>query len=320
MLTGMTMALALALAAAPVASEITAPGPSAPLAGTLLDAGRGTPVVVIVPGSGPTDRDGNNPLGVTAASYRLLAEALAARGISTVRIDKRGMFGSRAAIPDANAVTVAAYADDARAWARVAAARTGAKCAWLLGHSEGGLVALAAAQRPAGLCGVILVAAPGRRFGTAMREQLRANPANAPLLPPALAAIDTLERGERVDAAALPAPLQPLFNPAVQPFLIDLFAQDPAALAARVTLPLLIVQGDRDLQVATADADALARAAPRATLAILPGVNHVLKAAPADRAGNAATYADPSRPIAPGVVDAVTTFIDRPGSTRGEAR
>src|SRR3954466_8477510 len=98
------MMLALALA---VERPLTAPGPQGPLAGTLLDAGKGAPVVLIIPGSGPTDRDGNNPMGATAAPYRLLAEALADNGVSTVRIDKRGLGGSKAAVADGNKVTIA---------------------------------------------------------------------------------------------------------------------------------------------------------------------------------------------------------------------
>ena len=309
-----TMMAAVAKSAA-IASAVTIAGPQGPLAGTLLDARseaeRRAPVVVVIPGSGPTDRDGNSPLGMTAASYRLLAEALAARGVSTLRIDKRGMFGSKAAVADANAVTIADYAADAHRWAAEAAKRTGGRCAWLLGHSEGGLVALKAAQDPRGLCGVILVAAPGRPLGAVMREQLRANPANAPLLSPALATIDALESGKRVDPATLPPPLDALFRAEVQGFLIDAFAQDPVTLAARITLPVLIVQGDRDLQVAVADAQALAKADPKATLAIVPGVNHVLKAVGEDRAANLAAYADPSLPVAPAVVDAIAKAAGR---------
>ena len=89
-------------------------------------------------------------MGVAAAPYRMLAEGLAARGVATVRIDKRGMFGSAGAIADANAVTIADYAADVHAWVKAARARTGASCVWVLGHSEGGLVALAAAQQPDG--------------------------------------------------------------------------------------------------------------------------------------------------------------------------
>lgn len=308
-----TSLLAAALAAAqPAERPITAPGPLAPLSGTLMDAGEKAPVVLIIPGSGPTDRDGNNPLGVKAAPYKLLAEALAGRGISSVRVDKRGLFGSKAATGDANKVTIADYAADTAAWAASIRTETGAECVWLLGHSEGGLIALAAAQQSEGVCGVISVAAIGRKFGAVLRDQLTSNPANAPVLQPALEAIDSLETGKRVDAASLPAPLRPLFADEVQPFLMDLLAQDPAALAASLKVPLLIVQGDADFQVMVDDAKALAAAQPKAKLAVLPGVNHVLKIpAGADRAANLGAYADPSLPIAPSVVETIAEFVKR---------
>ena len=314
MMMGMMM-LAAAIGAAPIAlqtADVTVPGPAGPLAGTLIDAGKGAPVVVVIPGSGPTDRDGNSPLGITAASYRLLAESLATKGVSTIRIDKRGMFGSKAAIADPNAVTVADYAADAHAWAAEAAKRTGNRCAWLLGHSEGGLVALKAAQNAQGLCGVILVSAPGKPLGETMKAQFRANPANAPILAPALAALDAFAAGQRVDPTTLPAPLPMMFPAGVQGYMIDLLAQDPAALAARVAVPMLIVQGDRDIQVPVDDAKALAAADPKARLVLLPAVNHVLKRVDTDdRAANVATYRDPSLPIAPAVPDAIAAFVKR---------
>lgn len=310
----MTMALLFATtlaATSPIEKPVTAPGPLAPLAGTLTDAGDRSPVVLVIPGSGPTDRDGNNPLGVKAASYRLLAGALAAKGISTARIDKRGMFASKAAVADANAVTIADYANDVHSWTKSLRTETGAKCIWLLGHSEGALVALKAAQKPTGICGVIMVAGPGRKLGGVMREQLRANPANAPILAPALGAIDAIEAGRKVDSSALPAPVRPLFAEAVQGFLIDLMAQDPAALARTLKVPLLILQGDRDLQVSVADARLLGAAQPGARVALLEGVNHVLKAAPEDRAANLATYGDPSLPVAASLVEEVAAFVRR---------
>ena len=305
--------LAAALSAAPpVERQLTAPGPLAPLAGTLLDAGKRAPVVVILPGSGPTDRDGNNPLGVTAAPYRLLAQGLAQRGITTVRIDKRGLFGSRAAIANPNAVTIADYAADAHAWAKAARAATGARCVWLLGHSEGGLVALAAGQDRKDLCGIISISAAGRRLGTIIREQLVANPANAPLIAPAFAALARLEARQRFNNADIPVALQPLFGAAIQLYMIDVLAYDPARLAASLRLPLLIVQGDRDLQVNVADANALAAAQPKARLVVLPGVNHVLKnVTTTDRAANIATYANPSLPVSTAVVDAVASFVKK---------
>jgi pimeloyl-ACP methyl ester carboxylesterase len=291
---------------------MTVPGPQGPLAGTLLDAGGKAPVILIVPGSGPTDRDGNNPLGITAAPYRLLAEALAAKGVSSVRIDKRGMFGSKAAVADANSVTVADYAADTHGWVAAIRQRTAAPSVWVLGHSEGALVALAAAQQPEGICGVILVSGAGRKLGDVIRDQLRANQANAALLDPAMAALDSLERGEHVDVTAMHPALQNLFAPQVQDFLIDVFRRDPTKLAGSLTVPLLVVQGERDLQVSTADAKLLAAAQPKATLVLLPKMNHVLKDVDSDdRAANLATYADPSLPVDPGLVDAIAQFVKR---------
>ena len=304
--------LDLILAAAAVAAPMTIPGPQGNLAGTFVDGGKHAPVVVIIPGSGPTDRDGNNPLGVKAAPYRMLAEGLAGKGVSTLRIDKRGMFESKAAIADPNAVTVADYAADAHAWADAARRRAGAKCAWLLGHSEGALVALAAAQKPAGLCGVILVSGPGRKLADVLRDQLRANPANAPLLPQAMGAIDSLEAGKTVDSTGFAAPLQGLFNAKVQPFLMDLMRQDPTGEIARISLPVLIVQGAKDIQVSVADANALHAAQPKAKLAIIPGMNHVLKDVEGDdRAANLATYGNPDLPVDPSAVETIAAFVKR---------
>lgn len=295
--------------ASPKVGEVTAPGPQGALAGTMIDAGKGAPILLIVPGSGPTDRDGNNPLGITAASYRLLAEGLAARGISSVRTDKRGMFGSKAAIADANQVTIADYAKDVGAWVGAIRKQTGAKCVWVAGHSEGSLVALAAAQRPAGMCGVVSISGPGRKLGDVMRAQFRANPANAPILDPALKAITALEQGRDVPVAELPGPLSTVFAPRVQGYLKTLLPMDPARLAARLTVPLLIVQGETDLQTGVADAATLASAQPKAKLMVFEGVNHVLKAAPLDRAANLATYSDPSLPVASAVIEAIARFV-----------
>ncbi|MDO9338009.1 MAG: alpha/beta hydrolase [Caulobacter sp.] len=297
-----------AQAADPVSTEVEIAGP---LKGTLLrPAGvKAPPVVVILAGSGPTDRDGNNPLGVRGATYRLLAEGLAAEGIASLRVDKRGMFASKAAAADPNRVLIDDLAVDARAWAAKARAETGAPCAWLAGHSEGSLVALVAAQRPDGVCGLILLSGGGRKLGTILREQLQANPANAPILPQALPAIDALEAGRHADTAGMHPGLLPLFHPSVQDFLINAMAKDPALLAAAYRGPVLILQGSTDIQVSLADANLLKSAQPKATLTVLDGVNHLLKAAPAERAANIATYANPDLPLAPAVVPAVAGFI-----------
>jgi alpha-beta hydrolase superfamily lysophospholipase len=266
--------------------------------------------VVMVPGSGPTDLDGDNPLGVRAATYRLLAQALAQHGIATLRIDKRGLFSSTSALADPDAVTLADYAQDALAWVGEASRRSGLPRVFLLGHSEGGLVVLEAALRaPEAVAGLILAAAPGRRLGDVLREQLIANPANAPLLGQALDALDRLERGDGVEAATLHPALAPLFRPSAQGYLADLMARDPAAMLARTSMPALVLHGTHDLQVSDLDAEKLASARTGVELRMLEGVNHVLKAAPADRAGNFEVYGRADLPIDPQAVEAIAVFV-----------
>jgi uncharacterized protein len=311
--------LALAASVPSVAAEpieLTAPGPLGPLAGTLIDTGGADPMLLILPGSGPTDRDGNNSLGITAASYKMLADALATRHISTLRADKRGQFGSKAAVADANAVTINDYAKDAKSWIDVVRSRAPRKCVWLLGHSEGGLIALQAARGNKRVCGVILLATPGRRLGDVFREQFRSNPANAPIMHDALRTIDGLEAGQRVDVSAMHPALQRFFGSAVQGFLIDLFAKDPAEMAAKIRVPTLVVQGERDIQVTVADARALVRKRPDAELFLIPAMTHVLKDAETrDRASIMATYSNPSLPVSALLVEAITSFICGPKQT-----
>ncbi|WP_225026219.1 alpha/beta hydrolase [Xinfangfangia pollutisoli] len=302
----LAQALAALFLSAPVgAVEMQIPGPLGPLAAQAIAVQDARHVVVLIPGSGPTDRDGNGPL-VRSDTYRLLAEGLAEAGIASVRIDKRGLFSSAGAIADPNAVTLADYAADARAW--VVEAQGLAPCVWLMGHSEGGLVALlAAGDPPPGLCGVILLATPGRKVGQLMVEQVAANPAMFFLMGEMRAIVADLEAGTPRPAQTIPLPLRPLFPPELQPYLIDVFAHDPAQLAAGWSGPALIVQGGRDIQVTPADADILARAMPQARRQDLPLATHMLKD---DLPGQPfATYANPALPLDPALIPAISAFL-----------
>ena len=290
--------------------EIRIDGPAGPVVGTLTDPGADAPAIVWIAGSGPTDRDGNSPAGVTGGVYKQLAETLAAEGVAMLRFDKRGMFASESAIADANDVTLAGYADDARGFVEALRA-AGRDCVWLAGHSEGGIVALTeAARNPDGLCGVLLVASPGRPIGPILREQLGAQ-LPPPMMAQAETAIASLEAGERVDVSDMAGPLKGLFNPAVQDYLIELATNDPADLARQVAVPMLIVSLDEDIQVGGADADALSAAQPGATRVDVPGVNHVFKPveAGAGRMMNVMTYANADLAIDPAVAAAIAAFV-----------
>ena len=289
---------------------LEAPGPTGPLKGTLLTPNsKPTSVALIIPGSGPTDRDGNNPLGVNASPYRLLAEGLASKGFATLRIDKRGMFASASAVDNPNAVTIADYVDDVRAWVKVLRREIQTPCIWIIGHSEGGLVALASAQDE-DVCGVILVATPGRPMGEVLRGQFKANPANAFLLEEALPIIDALEHQRRVNTKNIHPVLQNLFNPEVQGFLIDAFSYNPSQLISTISKPVLVLQGQRDIQVEEMDARKLQTANPQASLVILPNMNHVMKEVTSDNIEeNITSYAEPALSLAPGLIESIGSFL-----------
>lgn len=299
-------ALLLAASGA-LAQPVQIAGPAGPLEAEMIAVADAAHAVVLIPGSGPTDRDGNAPqMGLRSDMYRQLAEALAAEGVASLRIDKRGFFGSAAAIADPNDVTIAAYAQDARDWVTHAAGL--APCVWIAGHSEGGLVALVAAQDPpAALCGLILLAAPGRPVGQLLLEQMRAMPGTAPLMPEIEATVAAFEGGRRIALDDLPPALRPMFPPEVQGFMSDLFSYDPSEVAADWRGPVLIVQGDADIQIRPLDADLLAAALPQATRADLPDATHMLKP---DLPGQPlATYTDPDLPLHPGLVPTIMALL-----------
>ncbi len=305
----LSLILAAALLGDPVATEVTLPTLPAPVGGTLLAPEDPRAVAVILPGSGPTNRDGDSHLGIAAGTYRLLAEGLAGEGVASLRIDKRGIAGSASPAFSEADLRFSHYVDDARAWAAEAAARTGQPCAWLIGHSEGALVALAAADDHPGICGLVLLSGAGRPARVVLEEQLGPQ-LPEPLRSQAFHALAELEAGRLVENT--PPMLGALLRPSVQPYLVSWLQLDPAALIAAWDGPVMIGQGTTDIQTTETDARAMAEAQPEAKLVLWEGVNHVLKVAPADRAANLATYGDPSLPLADGVVDDVAGFILRP--------
>lgn len=305
--------LPLFLPALAMAEPVHIPGPQGPLGAEMIAVTGATHAVIIIPGSGPIDRDGNAPpIGLSTEAYRLLAEGLAEQGIASLRIDKRGFYSSAEAIADPNDVTIAAYAQDARNWLNYASGI--APCVWLAGHSEGGLVALVAARNsPENLCGLILLATSGRPTGQLMIEQFEANPVNGPLLPELRAIIADLEAGQSRDPTAVTPILQPLFTAGLQRYMIDLFSHDPAEIAKEWKGPVLIVQGNEDIQVRPYDASLLEDALPQARRVNLVGGTHMLKAAVA---GNPfTTYTDPAQPLHEALISGIVSFIEESSTT-----
>jgi pimeloyl-ACP methyl ester carboxylesterase len=263
------------------------------------------PVVLLIAGSGPTDRDGNSAmLPGKNDSLKMLAEGLAAKGIASLRYDKRGIGESRSAMTAEQELRFETYIDDAAAWAKQLKKDPRFSKVVIVGHSEGALIG-AVAARKAAAAAYVSIAGVGRPADAVLRAQLMGK------LPP-----DLRETSDRILGALkdgntvteVPASLAALYRPSVQPYLISWFRYDPAEEVKKLTIPVLIVQGTTDMQVSVDDARALAAAKPDPKLEIIEGMNHVLKMV-ADPTKQVASYSDPSLPVAPRLVDAIAGFV-----------
>ena len=295
--------------AAAVQSPYTIKSGALELGGTLVMPRGATgrvPVVVIIAGSGPTDRNGNSLMGIRPNSYAQLAWQLAGRGIATLRYDKRGMPGTKGTF-DLTKMTLDDFAADARAAAESLAHDSRFSKVVLLGHSEGSALALIAARQGAPVAGVISVSGLGRPLGVVMREQLARQFDSATLVRYDTAMAQYL-RGEQ--PKDVPPQLGPLFVPINLSFMKSLTSFDPPAAIRAVHQPVLIVQGGRDVQVTVADAERLHAAKPDAQLVVVPLANHVLKqTTDTTLVGQMPTYQNPAVPIMPDVANGIADWI-----------
>jgi len=306
LLTLITMLPALAQAQRLQNLQMTVQVPDGRLHGSLLlpKTDAPVPVALLIAGSGPTDRDGNNPMGRND-SLKRLAQALASSGIASLRYDKRGVGQSRALAPDESKLVVEDYVDDAVAWAKLLQADPRFSSVVLIGHSEGALIA-SLAEPTVNPAALITLAGSGRPIDTLVREQLQGR------LPPSLLAtanylIDKLKAGKIHQQ--IPEVLQVLFRPSVQPYLISLFRQDPAEAFAGTTAPALIIQGTHDIQVEPQDAVSLNRARADAELALIEGMGHVLRITSKEHAQQINTYNQPELPIARALPERISQFL-----------
>ena len=277
------------------------------LEGTLLipSAGKKIVVALIIAGSGPTDRDGNNAM-MKNNSLKMLAEDLTKNGLATLRYDKRGVGQSKVAgIKEAD-LRFENYIEDASLWIEFLSKDKRFKSIIIIGHSEGSLIGMIAAQHKKAKK-FVSIAGVGQPAADILRTQLAAqSPIALAMSEPILA---KLELGETVDD--VPQGLYTLFRPSVQPYMISWFKYDPAAEIARLNKPMLIVQGTTDIQVSEDDAEKLAQANPRAQSKIIDGMNHIMKTSELDRQKKIQTYRDPDLPLAAGLIDAITSFINQ---------
>jgi uncharacterized protein len=280
------------------------------LQGTLVrPASRGAhPAVLIVGAAGPLDRDGNNPPGIRTNSYKLLAEALGNAGITSLRYDKRGVGSSAAAAVQGVELTVNIYAADVATTANWLSTQSDVSKVVIIGHSDGALQALMAADLTK-VASFVLLSAPGREPGIGLRDQLVRQPMSEADRAAGLSIMNALESD--IDIGVVPANLQDMFRPSMQPLLRSILRLDPQMLLVNRREPVLIIGGGADRQITKADFDALIVARRDATTLWSANMTHTLKSAdPADpRQLNIST--DSARPLAPDVAAAIIAFVRR---------
>jgi pimeloyl-ACP methyl ester carboxylesterase len=262
-------------------------------------------VALFIAGSGPTDRDGNN-LAMKNNSLKMLANELAKNGIASLRYDKRGIGNSKTVGFKEADIRFENYINDAKEWVIYLKKELKFSNIVVIGHSEGSLIGMIVSQDKA-VSKYVSVAGAGQPADKIIREQLKSQPLSVTI--PSNSILDELVKGKTVENT--PQILNALFRPSVQPYLISWFKYDPQKEIAKLKIPVLIVQGTTDIQVSLDDANRLAKALPKAKLAIIEGMNHVLKPAPADAQTNIQTYSQPDLAIKKELIDNLIPFLVR---------
>lgn len=266
------------------------------------------PVFLIISASGPTDRYGNSfSVPGKNDAYKQTALALRAKGFAFATYDKRGAGESFYFVDKEEDFTFDSYINDASAAVKKLKADKRFSKVIVLGHAEGSLVGMIAARR-GGADGFVSLSGRGLSIQEVLKMQLASAELEPGVLAESLKVLSSLENGKIVKD--IPENLNSLFRESVQPYLISWMQYDPRGEIALLGKNVLIIQGDRDLQISTDDTEALKTSNTEAQVVIISNMNHVLKDISADVSdeGNWRTYSDPNYPLGAGLVDILEAF------------
>lgn len=271
--------------------------------GTLLAPRQETvPLAIIINGSGPIDRNGNEMM-TKNNSAKKLAEALAKKGIATFRYDKRTLKAQQLNI-DEKDMRFDDFIDDAKAVIKRFSELPNYSSLYIIGHSQGSLVGMIAAQEKAD--GFISIAGAGQTIDSLIVEQIgRQMPG---LEESARTAFNELRANGKVKDYN--QGLASLFKKSIQPFMFSWMKYDPQQEIKKLEMPVLIINGDNDLQVNTNEAEKLKAAKPEAELVIIENMNHIYRIIDKnDDIANQKSYNEPQRPISNEMVEQISNFI-----------
>ena len=309
--------------AAPVSEDITWEIEQTTVSATLtIPDGRGPfPAVVLVPGSGPTDRNWNSPLiPGTNGSGRLLAEELSKNGIIVLRYDKRftGPYAKGNMVFMYGKISLQSHMDELSGAVAMLRARKDVDQQWIfaLSNSEGAIHALNyQLQREPKFAGLILTSPPGRSFKDLIHSQIGMQVAVLPNATEFMRHYDQLAKDfvdqkpftpDTVVTDGVNNLIKSFYQPAGLPFMREIFELDPAALLGADTAPALVLIGKKDIQVDwQVDGPLLGKTAHNNIVFSYPkDADHLLKYEPKPRpelsaAGVQAGYNVPDRILDP---------------------
>jgi len=272
---------------------------------TIPEISAKVPVVLMIAGSGPTDRDGNNAYGLSTDCSKMIAYELAQKGIASVRYDKRGIGESSKAMKSEEELVFDDYINDTVNWVQMLYKDKRFSKVAILGHSEGSLIGMIAAEKTK-VDAFISVAGMGHSFYDTLKRQLSSQPID--VYNECVHIMDELKKGNTT--TDISKEYYSLFRPSVQPYLISLFKYEPTVEIKTLNIPVLIIQGTTDLQVTVEDASLLKASKPDAVLKIIDGMNHILKDAPMEQEKNSETYANPKLPLSCEFKENLIDFIN----------
>ncbi len=272
--------------------------------GTLINSNNtNSNLAIIISGSGPTDRNGNNT-SLKSDYLKMLAEGLQQNGISTYRYDKRGVGKSVGDLKSGNEIKFSDYINDVVSIIKHFKDSKKFGEVVVIGHSEGALIGMIASQSIADK--FISIAGAGEDYLTLIERQLSIQPPFVRSMSEPI--IEKLKNKKLVDS--VPPLLNSLFRSDVQSYLIDASSFNPVDEISKLNMPILIIQGSTDIQIDVSDALILHKAAKNSRLEIIEGMNHIFRQASDNRILNLQTYGNPELPIDNNMVNLISEFID----------
>lgn len=288
--------------AKPRETELAIATKNVTIQGTLIKVAKSNaPLVIIIPGSGPTDRNGNNAM-MKNNSLKYLADALKKNNISSYRYDKSVLSYSKEDKEKINAITFDNFVEEAKTVITHFKKENKKSKIIIAGHSQGSLVGMLAGKKVADA--FISIAGAGESIDRVIIEQVAKS---SPLLKEETKSIlAELKKGNTVEEVN--PYLAPLFNKQVQPFLISWVKYNPQEIIKQLAIPILLINGTKDLQVPVNQLEILYEANKKAEKLIVNNMNHILKIIKED-SENMASYNNPNLPISEEMVTKIVSFI-----------